>query len=149
MAGYDWVAGFRMRNPNLSLRKPESTSLARAQSFNKPYFDKFSEILKEVQDKHFYPPHRVFNVDETGLTTVQSKNTKVFSLKGKRQVGGITSAERGLLSTFAVCMSAGGTYIPPFVIFPRQRMKTELQDGHLRHSICLLSNRMDADTHFD
>lgn len=129
MAGYDWVAGFRKRNPTLTLRKPQSTSLARAQGFNKPNVDKFFSLLREVQDKHFYPPHRVFNVDETGLTTVQSKNTKVFALKGRRQVGGMTSAERGLLSTFVVCMSAGGTYIPPFIIFPRQRMKPELTDG--------------------
>ncbi|KAG5870310.1 hypothetical protein JTB14_030567 [Gonioctena quinquepunctata] len=46
-----------------------------------------------------------------------------------RQVGAPTSAERGQLSTFVVCMSAGGNSIPPFVIFPRLRMIAELQDG--------------------
>lgn len=129
MAGKDWVACFRKRHPNISLRKPESTSAARAQAFNRPNVERFFGILTEVQEKHFHPAHRIFNVDETGLSTVQSKNTKVLSLKGKRQVGAITSAEKGLLSTFAVCMSAGGNYVPPLVIFPRKRMKVELQDG--------------------
>jgi hypothetical protein len=85
--------------------------------------------LEDVQKHHLYPPHRVFNVDETGLLTVQSKSSKVFALKGRRQVGSLTSAERGVLSTFVIAMSAGGVFIPPFIIFPRQRMKVELQDG--------------------
>jgi hypothetical protein len=68
-----------------------------------------------------YPPYRVYNVDETGLLTVQSKSSKVFALKGRRQVGSLTSAEREVLSMFAVCMSAGGVFIPPIVIFPRKR----------------------------
>ncbi|KAJ8893027.1 hypothetical protein PR048_005608 [Dryococelus australis] len=93
MAGKDRVECFREQYPNISLRKTESTLMARAQAFNK------------------------------------SKNSKVFVLKGRCQVGIITSAERELLSTFEVCMSAGGNFIPPFVIFPRQRMKNELKDG--------------------
>jgi DDE superfamily endonuclease. len=82
-----------------------------------------------VQKDRVYPPHRVFNVDETGLTTVQSKSSKVFALKGRRQVGSLTTAERGVLSTFVICMSAGGVFVPLMVIFPRQRMKPELADG--------------------
>lgn len=121
MAGKDWVASFRKRHPNVTMRKPEATSMARAQGFNKPNVNYFFNILKTVQDNHFHPPHRIYNVDETGLLTVQTRNSKVFSLKGRRQVGAITSAEKGLLSTFAVCMSAGGTFIPPFVIFPRKK----------------------------
>jgi len=129
LAGKDWVRGFRKRHPELVLREPEKTSAARAQAFNQVNVNKFYDMLEDVQKTHLYPPHRVFNVDETGLMTVQSKTSKVFALKGRRQVGSLTSAERGVLSTFAVCMSAGGTFIPPFIIFPRQRMKAELQDG--------------------
>lgn len=129
MAGKDWIKGFRKRHPELSIRKPEATSTARAQAFNKPNVMKFYNLLQDVQAKHNFPPHRVFNVDETGLTTVQSKSSKVFALKGRRQVGAMTSAERGVLSTFAICMSAGGSFVPPLVIFARKRMKPELTDG--------------------
>lgn len=129
MAGKDWVTGFRKRHPEIALRKPELTSAARAQAFNITNVTRFFDILEDVQKSHLYPPHRVYNVDETGLLTVQSKSSKVFAFKGRRQVGSLSSAERGVLSTFVVCMSAGGSYIPPFVIFPRERMKQELQDG--------------------
>ncbi|KAI5696380.1 hypothetical protein M8J76_000510 [Diaphorina citri] len=111
------------------IRKPEATSQARARAFNRPNVTKFFNILTDVQKDRVYPPHRVFNVDETGLTTVQSKSSKVFALKGRRQVGSLTTAERGVLSTFVICMSAGGVFVPLMVIFPRQRMKPELADG--------------------
>jgi len=129
MAGKDWVKGFRKRHPEITLRSPEATSSARAQAFNRPNVMKFFTILQNVQQINNFLPHRVFNVDETGLTTVQSKCSKIFALKGRRQVGSLTSAERGVLSTIVVCMSAGGNFIPPMIIFPRVRMKPELQDG--------------------
>lgn len=72
---------------------------------------------------------RIYNVDETGITTVQSKSTKIFALKGRKQVGSLTSAERGLLSTAVICMSAAGVFVPPMIIFPRKRLKEELTYG--------------------
>lgn len=129
MAGKDWIACFRKRHPNINLRKPEFTLAARAQAFNKVNVRNFFNIVTVIQEKHFHPAQRIYNVDETGLLTVQYKNSKVLALKGRCQVGATTFAERGLLSTFAVCMSAGGNFIPHFVIFPRQRMKNELKDG--------------------
>lgn len=35
-AGEDWYSGFKARHPDLSLRRPEPTSIARARGFNKP-----------------------------------------------------------------------------------------------------------------
>ncbi|XP_046689171.1 MFS-type transporter clz9-like [Homalodisca vitripennis] len=129
MAGKGWIAGFRKRHQQLTLREPEQTSAARASGFNKISVKKFFDILVEERSKHNYTAHRIFNVDETGLTTVQSKSSKVLALRGRRQVGSLTSAERGVLCSLVMCMSAGGSYIPPYIIFPRLRMKAELTDG--------------------
>jgi hypothetical protein len=41
MAGCDWVAGFKNRNPDIYLRKPEATSAARVTAFNKPHITIF------------------------------------------------------------------------------------------------------------
>lgn len=86
-------------------------------------------MLQAEYDKHPYTGDRVFNVDETGLTVVQSKIPHVVGLKGKRQVGAITSAERGSLVTVICCMSAGGTFVPPMMIFPRKNMTDTLMRG--------------------
>ncbi|KAI8780679.1 tigger transposable element-derived protein 6, partial [Biomphalaria glabrata] len=68
-------------------------------------------------------------VDEKGITTVQSNNAKIKTLKGKKQIGVLSSAERGRTVTTVICRSAAGEYVPPMLIFPRQRMKMELMDG--------------------
>jgi hypothetical protein len=71
MAGSAWLDLFLQRHKNvLSLRRPYGTSFARASGFNKENFDKFFEILDEEYKKNQYPPDRVFNVVETGLTIV-------------------------------------------------------------------------------
>jgi len=100
--------------------------------------------------KHFSPT-RIFNVDETGLTTVQGKPSKIIALRGKKQVGVITSAERGQLCTIEICMSAAGQFVPPIIVFPRQRMKTELMEGTLPGSVyrCHPSGWMQTDIFTD
>ena len=128
-AGYDWLRGFRQRHPDIALRAPESTSTARARAFNKPVVDKFYATLKCVQEVKNHPSHRIYNVDETGISTVPTKNTKVFATTGRKQVARVTSAERGETTTAVICMSASGAFIPPMFIFRRVRMKIELLDG--------------------
>ena len=129
LAGEDWAKNFLRRHPNLSVRTPEATSSARARSFNRVNVTKFFDLLKGIQDEKHFDPTRIFNVDETGLTTVQGKPSRVVALRGKKQVGALTSAERGQLCTAEICMSAAGQYIPPLIIFPRKRMKMELMNG--------------------
>lgn len=129
LAGKDWFRGFMHRHPNLAIRSPEPTSAARARSFNRENVDQFFKLLENLMDTHHFMVHRVFNVDETGITTVQNKPSKIIAKKGKKQVGSLTSAERGTLTTAVICMSASGIYVPPMLIFPRVRMNPALTLG--------------------
>lgn len=129
MAGWDWLRGFRKRNPTISLRIPESTSAARARAFNKPQIRIYFEKLTEVITENNLEPNEIWNIDESGLSTVPSQNCKIFATKGRKQVGVLTSAERGQHLTVVCCMNAVGTFVPPGLIFPRKNMKHELMDN--------------------
>lgn len=80
-------------------------------------------------DEHNFEPSNIYNVDETGISVVPSKCLKVLGLKGKKQIGALTSAERGSLITCIMCMSAGGSFVPPMLIFPRKRNNPLLMKG--------------------
>ncbi|XP_049888124.1 uncharacterized protein LOC126382356 [Pectinophora gossypiella] len=126
-AGQEWLESFLKRNPDISLRSPEPTSAARAQAFNRPQVKRFFEIYEEFLNKYKLEPQRVYNMDESGLTTVQ-KPQKILATKGRKQIGCLTSAERGSNVTVVCCTNAIGSFIPPCMIFPRKNMKNELID---------------------
>lgn len=129
LAGKDWLMSFQKRNPQISLRQPEGTSINRIAAFNAEAVGKFFNNLKTVLLKHEFRPDRIFNVDESGITTVQKKSGKVYAKKGQKQVGVAISAERGQTITILCAVSAAGSYIPPMLIYPRKRMSPQLEKG--------------------
>jgi hypothetical protein len=50
-------------------------------------------------------------------TVLQHKHSRVIRLKGTREVGKLTSGERGCLITIIICMNAVAFYIPPTMIW--------------------------------
>lgn len=127
-AGREWLGGFMRRNPSLSLRSPEATALARATAFNKHKIGEFYDLLQDTITSKTFAGERIFNLDETGLTTVQ-KCPKVISEKGLKQVGQVVSRERGELVTLCGIVSATGVALPPVLIFPRKNYKSIFLTG--------------------
>jgi len=68
-AGYYWMRGFLQRHVDLSCKKPESLSSARAAGCSKTvtdsWFEKYEQTLEELQIKDI--PSHIWNVDESGL----------------------------------------------------------------------------------
>lgn len=130
MAGIDWLKGFHTRHPDLSLRIPESCSLARATGFNKHNVDKYFENLEIVMKRHpnFSDGTRVYNLDETATTTVE-KPCKILAPKGIRCISKVTSGERGTLSTTCAIICASGIALPPVIVFPRKNFKNHMLHG--------------------
>lgn len=93
----------------------------RATGFNKPQVDRFYELLLKLQQQFMFQASQIYNADETGVSTVH-KNDKVLSMKGKKQVGKLTSAERGRNITVMFAMNALGHFIPPMFLFARKKM---------------------------
>ncbi|KAK7095676.1 hypothetical protein V1264_005052 [Littorina saxatilis] len=128
-AGKRWLKLFLQRHPQLSLRQPESTSIARAQGFNAVSVNRFYDLLEEqIQTKGFNGT-TIYNVDETGVSTVQKRCQKILGQKGKHQIGAITSGERGTNTTVVCCVNGVGHYVPPLILFKRKRHCRELADG--------------------
>ena len=70
----------------------------RTSGFNQHANNALFNILEELIDENQLSATRIYNVDENGQSTVQ-KCQKVVALKGRHQVGAITSAERGIHTT--------------------------------------------------
>jgi DDE superfamily endonuclease len=125
LAGKDWARCFLQRFPELSLRKPEATSMSRLTGFNRVQVNKFFDLLHNELETKKYSPKQIFNVDETGITTVQVPG-KILACKGAKQVGRVVSGERGCTTTVVCAMSANGFYVPPVFLFKRKNMNDRL-----------------------
>ncbi|XP_065673986.1 uncharacterized protein LOC136090937 [Hydra vulgaris] len=65
---------------------------------------------------------QIWNVDETGVSTFVKPN-KIVAVKDKRNVGAMTSGERGTNVTMITAVSATGNTMPPMFVFPRKNYK--------------------------
>ena len=96
--------------------------MARAKGFNRTDVNIFFKLNIEQLTKFKLNADRIYNLDETGLTSVQKLST-ILALKGSKQVGQISSSERDQLVTICCCVNGIGQSTPPVIIFLRVNFK--------------------------
>lgn len=128
-AGRHWYYNFIRRHPELVLRIPEQISIQRAKAFCKTNVNRFFENFGRLMDEHHFEATDIYNMDETGFSTVPSKIGKVIALKGTRRIGKMEAAERGTMVTMALAVNAAGNSVPPFFLFPRKKMQSYFLDN--------------------
>jgi hypothetical protein len=97
----------------------------RAEGFNKLQVELVFDKLSKLTGKHHFPPSRIFNADETGVSCVHQNVAKVLTVKGKKQVAKLDSGER---RRNVLCINAAGDqFIPPLFVFPRVRLDSEIK----------------------
>jgi hypothetical protein len=90
-AGKKCLLSFLKRHPVLSLRTPEGISAARVKGFTSENAARFFFGIYESEVRKVnHQAHRIFNVDETGITTVQHRHSKSVSMRGKKEVASLT-----------------------------------------------------------
>jgi hypothetical protein len=93
MAGIDWAHSFTERHKDeIAIRTPEPTSIQRMTNFNQHNVNSFTNLEKALE--RGFGPESIWNVDETGVTTVQ-RPYKVWAKRGAKQVGSVVSQDSG------------------------------------------------------
>ncbi|KAF2885270.1 hypothetical protein ILUMI_20893 [Ignelater luminosus] len=118
--------GYQNRHSKLSLRKLEAIPASRAMGFNKAVANRFFDLMEKVVERYGLTVEKISHVDKTGITVNPKTQSRVSSLKRRRQVEVLTSADRR--QTY-ICYWASRAYMLPMLVFPRKRLQQELQLG--------------------
>lgn len=129
-AGNDWFQDFIRRNKELTIRKLEGLSLARAQGLNRSEIHKFFSILSEILNEYSLTdkPSNIYNMDEMGIQ-INTKPGHVVATKGSKNVYTVTSAGEGENVSIISCCSADGRFLPPVFILKGKYRKPDFLDG--------------------
>ena len=113
--GNSWLKWFRVRNPHLVLRQPQSLDSKRARALCPSNVERFYTNL-EIYTQHHYEPQMIWNIDESGIQANRNGHTKVFAARGTRNVQVVVPNEREHI-TILSAISADGRTIPNMYIF--------------------------------
>ena len=124
--GYEWFTAFKKRHQSvLTIRKPETVTSARAKGLNQKILEEFFTLYKNVLTTNsnglLNSPTRIFNLDETGLST-DPKLHRLFFRKGVRDAQAILPSEGKAMYTTMFCVNAAGEYLPPYVIYKAKNL---------------------------
>jgi hypothetical protein len=127
--GKKWMRLFLNRHPHISKRHAEVISKARA-SITEPIIRKWFNVLHQhLQEENagdiLEDPKRIFNLDETGVQLCP-KTGVILAPKNYRAMYDVASGQEKQCITVLCNFSANGETVPPFIVYPLQRISKEV-----------------------
>lgn len=123
--GRDWWYLFLRRHPKLTEKKPENLQISRAMACTEEkvmeWFAKFESFLEE---NNIHSSAQVANLDETGCPFQPGSSSKVIVEKGISNCYQVSSPSKEQITTM-VCAFANGNVLPPFHVYPGQRINSQ------------------------
>jgi hypothetical protein len=92
------MRGWRRKHPELSLRTAAALETSRARGLCEENVSSFYENLEQLYTLHAYPPHQVWNSDETGCQAGKNGGGVVIAQAGARRVQSLVLDQREWLS---------------------------------------------------
>jgi len=134
-AGYYWFENLMRRFPQLSVKKAENLSAARAMAVNevriKQWFEEYSGLLRKlgIEDS----PGHLWNIDETGMQNIHDAK-RVVGIAGEH-VYNITAMEKGETSTYLAGINAVGKAVPALIIHKGKTVGKNWKNGAPYNSV--------------
>jgi hypothetical protein len=122
--GQKFMQNFEKRwSHELSKRKLEILTIARVRCLTLEVLDEFFAMVSSIYEKYdlHNHPEKVWNVDETGMSTNQDAKSCFFK-KGTKEAYILCSTAGKTMYTVAKCSSASGEVLPPLVIYKAKHL---------------------------
>ena len=120
-----WFYDFIKRWPNLKVAKPQKLAILRAKSASRETIDNYYSELGTILKANILlnKPERIFNIDETDISTEHQPPKVVCSTDSNPQA---VTSPRSSLVTIIAGGNAIGNSIPPYYIFAGKRWNPEI-----------------------
>ena len=105
--------------------KPRALETSHATNTTPEIIEKYFENLEQIpiQNNLLHKPHRILNLEETGLRPEHKLSNVIGDPSTKIQAATSTT------TTVIACVNAFGTALPPFFIFKGKRWNPDLMKG--------------------
>jgi hypothetical protein len=126
--GQAWWKRFLHDHPNISFRKPQALTAARAQKGNPTIINDHFTKLEDIIHKYKLTAVQIWNMDETGFN-ITGRLQKVLAKKNARQVHKLAPGNSNEHISVCPTISAAGIFIPPLFIYKGKRVINNLLEG--------------------
>ena len=129
--GKRWWNGFLKRNPEVSMRRPQSLQISRARATTPEIIDHwFYNVLKPLLEKTgtINHPERIYNADETSFNLC-GRPQRVVSKKGAKSPQYVVGGTGKENITLQGCISGDGKLLPPYILYTGQRLMSDYTEG--------------------